>query len=284
MREPPTTDRTPEAPLSDLHARPEMLPYLADAWRLRRFPLRLALYNHQARFSRERLGRAWFILSDLLPLLVYTLVFGLLLGRRRPEGFFAYLAVGRLMFGFLAGAATRAGTVLHQRQPLISTLYFPRVLLPASMVAGTLLEFRYRAAIALVSGMVVAGAAVSGWALLTAVLLPLATIFALGYALLIAAVASYASDFTKVMPAVNRALFYVSGVLMPLDALLDGRAVQRMLPLNPFYAFIETSRGLVGLSATPSLELWISVILWSISMGLIGVRVFVIREHAYVQT
>lgn len=239
----------------------------------------MARYEHRAEGYRLRLGRLWHLLTPLLRIGVYAAVFGLLLENRRPEGFVAFLAIGLFLFGLLQAVVMQGAVVFERRRNLVASLHFPRALLPIAVLLRQILAFRFEAAVmALV--LLVNGIGLGlGWFLFLLLLVPLSLAFALGLALTAAVVVHHLSDASRVLPLVFRIAFYLSGVLFPLDVLLEGRSVEALLPLNPFYVYVTLARGLILGPAADLQLLWAASVAWAFASLLIGLMLFVRHEH-----
>lgn len=268
----------------DALARPGLGPYLRAAWRQRDLAILLAGNDHRAESQGLRLGRIWHLLSPILRIAVYGLIFGLLLSDRRPDGFLAFLSIGMFVFGLMQTVIQRGGTVFDARQGLLTSLYFPRVLLPVSVALRQLLEFRFEAVVMV---MVVLGTGQEvglGWIPFLILVVPLALLFAVGGALLVAPVVSAVRDVTNLLPVLFRMAFYVSGVLFPVRELLGEHPAVAVLPLNPFYVYVTLSRHLLLPSHPAEAVLWAAAVAWAIITPIVGTIVFLRREDRLVRT
>jgi teichoic acid transport system permease protein len=267
--------------LLPLDAQPRFIRYLRDLWIHRDLAFRMALNDHRSENHGYVLGRLWFLLTPLLRIGVYALVFGVILAGRRPENFIVFLAIGIFLFRFIQESITKGSTSLSANQALLHALYFPRAVLPLSAVLRQFLSFRYEATVTFAVVVAVTGSVTSKWLLFAFVLTPLATIFALGGAFLLAPLVTRVRDMTKVLPFVFRLFFYLSGVLFPIGLLVDGYPILRFLPFVPFYAYIGLGRHLLLAPDPDASLLWVSGVLWASTALIVGVLVFIRGEHHY---
>ena len=244
----------------------------------------MAMNDHRAENQGLLLGRIWFFLSPLLRIAVYALIFGLLLAGRRPGDFIAFLAVGLFVFGLVESIITKIGRIFETRRELLTSLFFPRVLLPVSVLVRQLLEFRYEALVLLVAILVTTRRVSLGWLPFVFGLIPLALVFALGAGLVVAVLVASVPDVSKLLPPVFRMVFYASGVIFPLATVLEGHPAEPFLPLNPFYLFIEISRHLLLEPRLSAILLWSAAVVWALASLTFGMWLLVRREHLLVRS
>jgi lipopolysaccharide transport system permease protein len=116
--------------------------WLAEMWRYRELLYFFAWREVKVRYRQAALGAAWALLQPLLGTVVFTLFFGRLAGVGSdgiPYPVFVYCAL--VPWTYFAGVLTQAGTSLVGNANLITKVYFPRVLLPASSAVAGLLDF-----------------------------------------------------------------------------------------------------------------------------------------------
>jgi lipopolysaccharide transport system permease protein len=116
--------------------------YLHDLWLYRELLVFLSWRDLLVRYKQTVAGVAWSVIRPLLTMLVLTLVFGKLgnmpsLGVPYPVMVFA----GILPWQFFAAAVSESGGSLVANTGLISKVYFPRLVIPASALITSLADF-----------------------------------------------------------------------------------------------------------------------------------------------
>ena len=116
--------------------------YLGDLWRYRELFLFLAWRDLLVRYKQTVAGVAWSVVRPLLTMLILTLVFGHL-GKMPSLGVPYPLLVlcGLLPWQFFSTALADGGNSLVANTSLISKVYFPRLLVPASALMTALVDF-----------------------------------------------------------------------------------------------------------------------------------------------
>ena len=261
--------------------RPGLGKYLGDLVRSRALAWSIAHNDLMSRHGSYFFGWLWNLLDPLLMLGVYWLVFGLLLAGRRPEDFLAFLAIGIFLFRFIQGSVVGGASSVSRNVGMVRQVRFPRAVLPLAEMLKNFFQFVWQLPIVLLIVLATTGVLRAGWIIFVLVLLPLASVFALGGALLFARLAASFADVTKLLPYGFRILFYASGVLFPISALVGDHPFGPVVLVNPIYAFVALARHLVLEPAARTGILWTFAALWScVSFG-VGLVVFLSAEHRY---
>jgi lipopolysaccharide transport system permease protein len=116
--------------------------YWRDLWRYRELFYLLAWRDLLVRYKQTVVGVAWSLIRPLLTMLVLTVVFGKL-GRMPSAGVPYSLLVfcGMLPWQFFSNAMAESGNSLVGNSNLISKVYFPRLVVPASSVITSFVDF-----------------------------------------------------------------------------------------------------------------------------------------------
>lgn len=219
--------------------------YWRDIWRYRELLLILAWRDVAVRYKQTVAGFVWALLQPFLGMLIMTFVFGRLAGLptvgEAPYSIMVFAAL--LPWQFFANALTSASQSLVGNANMISKVYFPRVIVPASSIVVSLVDF-------LVSFVILGGLMAwfqfwPTWRLLT---LPafvlLAIIAALGPGLLITALTVRYRDFRFIIPFIVQFGMYVSPVGYSSDVIREkfGETAFLIFSLNPLVGVIEGFR------------------------------------------
>ncbi len=116
--------------------------YWRDLWRYRELFYFLAWRDLLVRYKQTVVGVAWSLIRPLLTMLVLTVVFGKF-GKMPSNGAPYPLLVfcGMLPWQFFATALSESGNSLVNNSNLISKVYFPRLVVPASSVITSFVDF-----------------------------------------------------------------------------------------------------------------------------------------------
>jgi lipopolysaccharide transport system permease protein len=116
--------------------------YWHDLWRYRELFYFLAWRDMLVRYKQTFVGVAWSLIRPLLTMFVLTIVFGK--WGKMPSGGVPYpllVFCGTLPWQFFSRAFSESGNSLVDNSNLISKIYFPRLVVPASSVITSFVDF-----------------------------------------------------------------------------------------------------------------------------------------------
>jgi len=224
-------------------SRPPIPAYLRQLWRRWSFIVAFATARNIAMYTEARLGQLWQVLTPLLNVAVYYLIFGVILDTSRgiPD-FISFLVVGVFVFNFTQRSFISSSNVITSSLPLIRALQFPRASLPLAYVMIELQQMLLSMGVLFVI-ILCRGEAPSWYWLLTIPILLLQTIFNVGVGLFVARLGSQVNDFAQLLPFLLRTWMYMSGVMFSIATLshvpTEAKAV---LQLNPAALYITMMR------------------------------------------
>lgn len=186
--------------------------YWREVWRYRELLYFLAWRDLLVRYKQAVIGVAWSVVRPVLTMAVFTLVFGFL-ARMPAEGipYPILVLTGVLPWQFFSTALSESSNSLIANANLVSKVYFPRLIVPASAVIVSLVDFLI--SFVLLVGLFVWYQYVPDWRLLTLpFFLLLAFLFATGAGLLFAALVVKYRDFRFIVPFLLQLGLYASPV------------------------------------------------------------------------
>jgi len=253
---PPLAQLAAEYGLRPSAAQPSVLSYLRQLWQRRHFIMAFATARNIAVYTRARLGQLWQVLTPLLNVAVYYLIFGVLLKSSRGiPNFLSFLVVGVFVFNFTQRAFISTSRVITDSLPLIRALQFPRASLPLAYVLIELQQMFLSMAV-LVVIVLGTGEPVTWYWLLALPVLLLQTIFNVGVGLFVARLGAEVNDFSQLLPFLLRTWMYASGVMFSIANLTTISAVwlKVILQLNPAALYITLMRNALLLSQRQSIR------------------------------
>jgi teichoic acid transport system permease protein len=228
--------------------RPHVLAYIYQLWRRRHFIVAFATARNIAMYTEAKLGQLWQVLTPLLNVGVYWLIFGEILNTSKgiPK-FISFLVVGVFVFNFTQRAFISTSTVITDSLPLIRALQFPRASLPLAYVMIELQQMFLSMGVLIVI-ILISGEPVSWYWLLAIPILALQTIFNVGVGMFVARLGSQVNDFSQLLPFLLRTWMYLSGVLFSILTLAQstfGKAhplLVTLMQVNPAALYITLMR------------------------------------------
>jgi len=270
----------PDEPLITIESTNNWLPLsFGDLWNFRELLYFLTLRDIKVRYKQTLLGIAWVVMQPLLTTLVFTVFLGIL--ARVPAGGLPYALLvytGLLPFNLFSSGVGTAAYSLIGNSNLITKVYFPRVLLPASAIAARLVDFGI--SFVILAGLLAYYRLVEQYPValtwnLAAIpfLVVLTALFSLGLGMLVSALNVKYRDFGAALPVVLQLWMFVSPVIYPIG-IVPGRW-QRVYALNPLVGIIEGFRAaLLGVR----FNLFAIAISVSSTTGLLLIAAYIFRR------
>jgi lipopolysaccharide transport system permease protein len=209
---------------------------LAELWRFRELLAIFLWRDLKVRYKQTHIGAVWAIFQPAFTALVYTLIFGKFAkfpSGNLPYPIFAFSGV--LAWQYFSSALNVASGSLLANVPLVTKVYFPRLLLPIAGVLVPLVDL-VLACVVLV-GMIFWFHTYPGPAVALAPLFVLlALVTALGASLMLSALNVRYRDVAYAIPLFMQVLPFLSGVPYSLDGAPE--KWQWLLSLNPLTAVV----------------------------------------------
>ncbi|MEQ8963338.1 MAG: ABC transporter permease, partial [Coleofasciculus sp. C2-GNP5-27] len=125
--------------------------YWKDLWRYRELFYFLAWRDILVRYKQTIIGIAWALIRPFLTMVVFTIVFGKL-AKLPSEGvpYPILVFAAMLPWQFFSNALSGCSNSLISNANLIAKVYFPRLIVPASAVIVSFVDF-------MISGMILLG-------------------------------------------------------------------------------------------------------------------------------
>ena len=211
----------------------------------------IAVRDLKLRYSNSMLGIVWSFFNPLLMTLVYTVVFTFMLRDSGILKYPVYILAGLLPWNFFNLAALGAISVVTANGHLIGRLYFPREILPISVVASNTVNFLI-ALVLLFIFILIYQVPLTLYALWLPVIIVIQIILSIGVGLFLSAIHVFFRDTQQIMEVLLLAWFFVTPILYPLERI---RPVTRpfVLLLNPLAALIVNYRNILYQGAPPDL-------------------------------
>lgn len=251
----------------------------------------LALREIRGKYKRTILGQLWSLANPLALMLIYTIVFSLILrvqpGPGDPSGlnvFALWLLSALLPWLFFSTAVTMGMGSLVANAGLIQKVYFPRLVLPLSVVASIAYTWLIEMLVLGVALMVF-GSQLLPWIPLVLLAMVLLTMFTAGLALMLSIANVYFRDTQYLIGLVMQLWLYLTPIIYPVTYVesLSGKTgpllgtsftVMDIYRLNPMDRFIELFRTLLYDNRMPD---WGSVgvcAVWAVFSLAVGMWVF----------
>jgi lipopolysaccharide transport system permease protein len=233
-------DQTAES-LTIIEPKKGWIPFdFREVWKFRELFYFLTKRDIKVRYKQTVLGGLWAIIQPVLTMIVFTIFFGRLAkipSDGIPYPIFVY--AGLLPWTYFANALSASGNSLVGSANLVTKVYFPRLIIPASASLSGLLD--------LFIAMLVLGALMAYYQFLPGMgillfpfLVSLTFLCAVGVGLWLSALNVEYRDIRYAIPFLIQIWMFVSPVIYPISILEE--KYQWLLALNPMAGLINAYR------------------------------------------
>ncbi|MBC8387731.1 MAG: ABC transporter permease [Actinobacteria bacterium] len=254
--------------------------YLIDLWKYRELFYFLSWRDILVRYKQTVIGVVWSIIRPILTMIVFTIIFGKI--AKLPSGNVPYpilVFVALLPWQFFANALQSSGNSLVGNAGMISKVYFPRMIVPASSIIVAFIDFLISFIILII--LMFWYRFVPDWKVVTIPLfLILAILLTLGAGFLISSLNVKYRDFQYIVPFIVQLGLYISPVGFSSDIIPQKWKI--IYSLNPMVGIIDGFRW--AFFGTQSNYLMLSIVFSIVIIILIlfiGIRYFRKTERTF---
>jgi len=216
-----------------------------DLWHYRDLLLMFVKRDFVSFYKQTVLGPLWFFIQPIFTTLVFTFVFGNL-AKISTDGLpqFLFYLTGITAWNYFADCLTKTSTVFKDNTNIFGKVYFPRLIIPLSIVVSNLVRFGVQ--LLLLLGVMVyfavngANFEVTYAILFFPVLVIMMALLGLGTGLIITAITTKYKDLTFLITFGVQLLMYGTTVIYPLSAAPE--QFKKYIELNPMTGIIEAFR------------------------------------------
>ncbi len=246
---------------------------LRPYWQYRELFYYLTWRDLKIRYKQTVLGVAWVIFQPLLTTLIFTVFLGIL-ARVPYEGksYPIFVYAGMLPWTFFSGAVLASGTSLVSSTHLITKIYFPRLIIPATATLARFVDLAIGLVLLSVL-MIIYRVPVTTHLLMVPVVALILFVLAFSFGTLMAACNVKYRDVGVALPVLIQLWMFVSPIVYP-SSLVPARW-KLIYSLNPLVGITDNFRAAIFGSPFDWVSLSISVL---ISLGLFVLSGVVFRH------
>lgn len=223
---------------------------LRDVWHYRDLIGLFVRRDFVSRYKQTILGPLWFIIQPLLTSIVFTVIFGNI-ARLPTDGLpqMLFYMSGNILWSYFSTCLTSTSTTFTANAHLFGKVYFPRLVMPVSIVISDLITFAIQFVffLAYLLFFYLRGSAIglTTWAFVLPLLLVLMAGLGLGFGIIISSMTTKYRDLQYLVGFGVGLWMYATPVIYPVSSIPEKwRWVANVNPVTPI---IETFRaGFLG--------------------------------------
>jgi lipopolysaccharide transport system permease protein len=274
---------TPKTKLIDLN--------LKEVWQYRDLLMLFVKRDVITLYKQTILGPLWYLIQPLFTSVIFTLVFndiaGITTGTIPP---FLFNLAGVTTWNYFKECLTATSDVFKKNEQIFGKVYFPRIIMPMSIIISNLLKFGIQLIILIAFYLYFIF--VKGDDILPNVnvfFLPILIVFmgmlGLGLGMIISSMVTKYRDLTFLVSFGVQLLMYMSAVMYPLDLMKEKlNEYSWIVEYNPMAHIIEMGRFMILNEGTVSLFGIVYTVSFSIIVLLFGIIIFNRTEKSFIDT
>jgi len=221
-----------------------------EVWHYRDLLLMLVKKDYVTFYKQTILGPIWFFIQPILTTLIYVLIFGKI-AKLSTDGApqIAFYLSGVTIWNYFSESLTKTSTVFRDNAAVLGKVYFPRLIMPLSIVVSGLMKFAIQFAlfIAVVMYYTFAENTLNPniWILATPFLVLLMAAFSLGLGMIFSSLTTKYKDLVFLLTFGIQLFMFATPVVYPVNSIPADR--QWIVNLNPLTGIFECFRyGFLG--------------------------------------
>ena len=233
----------------------------------------------RGKYKGSFLGVLWSFLNPLLTVLVYAIVFPYIMRVQVPN-YLIFLIVAIIPWNFFTTCITTGCNCVWLNGGIIKKVYFPREILPVSVILAGLINFLISCVIILIF-LLFGGVGFSIQLLWLPLIAIIQSLLSLGLLFILSAINVYVRDVEYVVAFFVNLLFYGTPILYTVD--MFPQKISWLLNINPLAHLIDAYRSIFYYQTMPNFSSLLYLIIVSLIILIIGYSVFRKLEKGFAE-
>lgn len=221
----------------------------------------------RGKYKGSFLGILWSFVNPLLMVLVYAIVFPFIM-RVSEDNYLIFLITAIIPWNFFTTVIAQGTSTIIQNGNIIKKVYFPREILPISVVISGLVNF-FISCIIIILFLIFSGIGLSTYILLLPVIAIIQFLLLLGLVFILCSINVYIRDVEYITNFFVSMAFYITPVLYSISMFPE--RFRWILELNPMAHIINAYRDIFYYQQMPEV----------FKLGLVGISSFIITIIGY---
>lgn len=222
------------------------------------------------KYKKSFLGVLWSFVNPLLQIMVYAFVFQVIL-KSNIENYAVYLCCGLIPWQYFSSVVLRGAATIIDNGNIIKKVYFPREILPISLVSSEGINF-------LISTIIILGFVIFGGIGLSTnilwyfLILAIQYIVSIGVAFLVSSLTVYFRDLMHILGIIMQLMFYATPIVYAIDSV--PAKFHWLVKLNPMSYLITGYRDIFYNKSMPDFHGLLIAFIMGIILITVGYLVF----------
>ncbi len=234
----------------------------------------------RGKYKGSFLGILWSFVNPLLQVLVYAIVFPIILKSPEPN-YVVFLIIGILPWTWFTTSLSQGTFTILGNAGIIKKVYFPREILPISVVTSGLINFLISCLI-IFAFLIFSGIGFSGYFIYLPLVILAQYVLTLGIVFITSAINVYIRDAEYIINFIVNMLFYATPILYSPD-IFEGTKFEALIRCNPLATIINSYRDILYHQASPDMNMLLLVLGIGLVILFVGIKVFRKLERGFAE-
>ncbi|WP_282144780.1 ABC transporter permease [Thomasclavelia cocleata] len=233
----------------------------------------------RGKYKGSFLGILWSFINPLLQTIVYTIVFSIIM-KNSMDNYLIFVVTGIIPWNFFLTTMIQGITTIKSNAGIIKKVYFPREILPISVVLSGLVNFFISCLIILLFCLF-SGIGISWHIIIVPFIAVIQFFFTLGLVFALSAINIYIQDTEYIIQFILNMVFYATPILYQATDLPI--LFQKLLNLNPITHMFNAYRDAFMYHSLPSARIIIILIVLTTIVCFGGFKIFKKLEKGFAE-
>ena len=235
----------------------------------------------RGKYKGSSLGVLWSFINPLLQVAVYAIVFPHIMKQDIPN-FLIFLIIGIIPWTFFSTTIGQGMSTVLANAGIIKKVYFPREILPISVIISGVVNFAISNVIILIFTLF-GGIGISWHLIFLPLIMLFQAMFSLGLVFILSAINIYIKDTEYIVNFIINLAFYATPILYTRSMFANNKLIQVVFTLNPMTTFIESYRDIYLYHQIPNLMMLLIMGFVSFLVIFIGYYIFKKLEKGFAE-
>lgn len=224
----------------------------------------------RGKYKNSALGVLWSFLNPLLQIAVYALVFPLIM-KSNETNYTVFICCGLIPWNFFSTAINRSSFTMIENGNILKKVFFPREILPISVVTSELVNFIISTLIIL-GFVLIYGLGLTKFVLFYPLIMLVQYVVLIGISFIVSSITVYVRDLQHFIGVFLQLLFYATPIAYSANVIPDN--FKWILQFNPMTYIIEAFRDIFYYQQMPDIQALLIVLGIGLVVCVIGYLLF----------
>ena len=222
------------------------------------------------KYKHSFFGLLWSFINPLLQIVVYAIIFPLIMRNNIPN-YTVFMVCGLIPWNYFSVVINRASFTMIENGKKKKKVYFPREILPLSLVTSETINFLI-STIIIIGFTLAYGMGLTPYILLYPVVLLVQYILLLGISLIVSSITVYFRDLQHFIGVLLQLFFYATPIVYAVETIPEN--FRWILKINPMTYIIEGFRDIFYNQQMPDMKSLGIILLIGIAICIVGYNIF----------